>query len=193
VSGYEISPESREEYDSLPRNEQWRAHRTLPAVDFFNDWTARYAKLVDMLVPNAINGPTTGTFRTRAKDRLTGARLAQETGPLEQWHPDVQGLVHSIEDDQVRQREEARWGHVAVSQNVHMGTHALIANSPHRRTSTTVSYETGGQIRSTKALAERRCSSWKNRHGRWRKQSWKRTILMLHYSMIEWQHMFPLT
>lgn len=115
MSGYEISPESREEYDSLPRSEQWRAHRTLPAVDFFNDWTARYTRLVDMLVPSAINGPTVGAFRTRAKDRHTGERLAQETGPLGEWHPDLQAFVHGIDKNQARQREEARWGHVAVS------------------------------------------------------------------------------
>lgn len=170
MSGYEISPESREEYDSLPRSEQWRAHRTLPAVEFFNHWTARYARLVDMLVPSAINGPTTGTFRTRAKDRLTGERLAQETLPLEEWHPDLQALVHGIEDDQARQREEARWRHVAVCWNLPVAIHALTANSPIPRTSTTVFYDTGGRIPSTKAPAERMCSKWKSRHGRWRKQ-----------------------
>jgi hypothetical protein len=69
-----------------------------------------------MLVPNAVNGPTTGTFRTRAKDRLRGERLAQETGPLEEWRPDMQQLVQSVEDGQVRQRDEARWQHVAVGQ-----------------------------------------------------------------------------
>lgn len=139
MSGYEISPESREEYDSLPRSEQWRAHRTLPAVDFFNNWSARYARLVDMLVPNATNGPTTGTFRTRAKDPNAGEQLAQETGPLEEWLPNTQELVRGIEDDQVRRREEARWQHVAVSQILAVGAHVYTANSPHRRKSTTVS------------------------------------------------------
>lgn len=114
MSGYEISPEYREGYDSLRRGEQWRAHRTLSAVDFFNNWSTRYARLVDMLVPNAINGPTTGTFRTRAKDRLTGEQLAQETGTLEEWRPELQELVRGIEDDQVRQRDEYRWQHVVV-------------------------------------------------------------------------------
>jgi len=68
-----------------------------------------------MLVPNAINGPTTGTFRTRARDRLTGEELAQKTGPLEEWHPDIQELIQGIEDGQMRQRDKARWQHVAVS------------------------------------------------------------------------------
>lgn len=185
MSGYEISPDFREEYDSLPRSEQWRAHRTLPAVDFFNDWTARYTRLVDMLVPSAINGPATGTFRTRAKDRRTGERLAQETDPLEEWHPDLQALVHGIEDDQARQREEARWGHVAVSRKLSAATHVLTANSPNPRTSTTILYDTGGQIPSIKARVERKCSNSKSRHGRWRKQKWTRTIQMLHCSMIE--------
>jgi len=67
-----------------------------------------------MLVPNAINGPTTGTFRSRAKDRLTGERLAEETGPLEEWRPNVQELVQGIEDDQMRQHDEASWQHVGV-------------------------------------------------------------------------------
>jgi hypothetical protein len=185
VSGDEISPESREGYDSLPRSERWRAHRTLPAVEFFNDWSTRYAKLVDMLVPNATNGPTIGTFRTRAKDPTTGERLAQKTGPLEEWRPNTQDLVRGIEDDQVRRREEARLQHVVVSQILTMGVHVYTADSPHRRTSTTASYKTGGQILSTKVPVGRKCSSWKNRHGRRRKRSWMRTTRMLLCSMIE--------
>jgi hypothetical protein len=138
-----------------------------------------------MLVPNAINGPTTGAFRTRAKDRATGERLAQETGPLEEWSPNTQELVRGFEDDQVRQREEARWQHVAVSQIFTVGVHVYTTNSPHRRASTTVSYEMGGQILSTKVLVGRKCSSWKSRHGRQRKRSWMRTIRMPLCSMIE--------
>lgn len=169
----------------MPRSEQWRAHRTLPAVEFFNNWSARYARLVDMLVPNATNGPTTGTFRTRAKDRTTGERLAQETSPLEEWHPDTQELVRVIEDDQARQREEARWQHVAVNQTLTVGVHVYTANLPHLRTSTIASYKMGGQILSTKVPVGRRCLSWKSRHGRRRKQLWTRTIRMPLCSMIE--------
>lgn len=170
MSAYEIFPEFREGYDDLPRSEQWRSHRTLPAVDFFNDWTTRYARLVDMLVPNAINAPTIGTFRTRAKDRLTGEKLVQETGPLEEWRPNAQELVQGIEDDQARQREEARWGRVAVSQIPPVSIHVSTANSPHRRTSTTVSCEVVGQIPLTRAHAGMRYSNWKSKHGQWRKQ-----------------------
>lgn len=68
-----------------------------------------------MLVQNAVNGPATGTFRTRAIDRLAGDRLAKETSPPEEWLPDMQDLVRHIEDEQMRQREGARWQHVAVS------------------------------------------------------------------------------
>jgi hypothetical protein len=185
VSGYEISPESREGYDSLPRSEQWRAHRTLPAVDFLDNCCTRYARLIDMLVPNAINGPTTGAFRTRARDRATGERLAQETGPLEEWRPDMQELVRGFEDDQAKQHEEARLQHVVVSQIPTVGVHVYTANSLHRRTSTTVSYATGGQILSTKAPVGRRCLSWKNKHGRRRKLLWTRTTRMPRCLMIE--------
>jgi len=115
TAGYEISPESRDGRDSLPHDEQWCMHHTLPAVDFFNIWTARYARLIDMLVPNIRNGPTTGTFHTRATDRVTGERLAKETSPLEEWRPNVQKLVKPVDDDQVNQRSIARWQHVVVS------------------------------------------------------------------------------
>lgn len=116
TSGYEISCERREEYDQIPSSEKWRAHRTLPAAEFLNLWTAQYSRLVNMLVLNIIGGPTTGSFLTRARNPLSAERLAQETGPLEEWHPEMQELVQGIEDDQVRQREIARWQHVAVSQ-----------------------------------------------------------------------------
>jgi hypothetical protein len=169
----------------LPRGEKWRAHRTLPAVDFFNSWSTKYARLVDMLVPNEVNGPTTGIFRTRAKDRLAGERLAQETGPLEEWRPDMRELVRGIEDDQVRQRDEARWQHVVVSQILTVAVHVLTAKCSFLRTSTIVSYNMGGQNPSTRALAGWQCSSWKSRHGRWRKRSWTRTIRMPHCLMTE--------
>jgi len=68
-----------------------------------------------MLVPSAMNGPTTGSFLTRAKDRLTGERLAEETGPLEELRADVRDLVQHTEDDLMRQHNEARWQHVVVS------------------------------------------------------------------------------
>ena len=152
MSGYDISYVFREEYDSLPSSEQWRAHRTLPAVDFLKGWTARYARLVEMLVPNAINGPTTGTFHTRAKDRLTGERLAHETGPLEEWHPDTQDLINGSEDDQARQRDQARWLHVAVSWIVPVAVVVLVVNSfVFCRTSIIVSFDMGGLIRLTRA------------------------------------------
>jgi hypothetical protein len=138
-----------------------------------------------MLVPNATNGPTTGTFRTRAKDPNAGQRLAQETGPLEEWRPNTQELIRGIEDDQLRRREEARLQHVVVSQILVVGVHVFTADLPNRRTSTTLSYKTGGQILSTKAPVGRRRSTWKSRHGRQRKQSWMRTIRMPLCSMIE--------
>ena len=107
-----------------------------------------------MLVPNAIDGPTTGTFRTRAKDRLVGERLAQETGPLEEWHPNTQELVQDIENAQVRQREDARWQHVVVSRTflTREAVHVLTADSSRARTSTIVSFDTAGQTLSTKAI-----------------------------------------
>ena len=106
-----------------------------------------------MLVPNAINGPTTGTCRTRAKDRLTGDRLAQETGPLEEWYPDMQELVQSIEDKQMRRCEEARWLHVAVSWISFGAVNVSTANPSYSRTSTIASYATDGQTLSTKTPA----------------------------------------
>ena len=121
---------------------------------FFDNWTVKYARLIDMLVPNAINGPTAGTFRTRAKDRITSERLVQEIGPLEEWHPDTQELVQGIEDAQVRQREETRWQHVVVSRTFlprREAVRVLTAELSHPRTSTIVSYDTAGQAPSTKA------------------------------------------
>jgi hypothetical protein len=117
VSGYEISSESREGYNCIADDEKWRVHRTLPAVDLLNIWTAKYARLVDMLVPNISAGPTTGTFHTRAKNQATGEQLVLETGPLEEWCPDMQEWVRGIEDDEARQCSIARWQHVAVSKS----------------------------------------------------------------------------
>jgi hypothetical protein len=87
-----------------------------------------------MLVPSAMNGPTTGTFRTRAKDRFAGERFAQDTSPLEEWRPDMHNLVQHIEDDQVRRRDEARWEHVAVSRSscFHENCTGLIRHTPER-------------------------------------------------------------
>jgi hypothetical protein len=68
-----------------------------------------------MLVPNLIGQPTTGTFYSRVRNRLGGERLAQETGPLEEWYPDIQELTQRIEDDGMKQHHAARWRHTAVS------------------------------------------------------------------------------
>ncbi|KAF2726386.1 hypothetical protein K431DRAFT_299464 [Polychaeton citri CBS 116435] len=103
VSGCEISPDAMENYDSLPRIEQRKAHHTLPAAEPLDIGGSKYARLVNMLVPNLIGAPTTGTLRSRVDDRLKGVQLAQETGPFEEWHPDVRELVPDIEDDQMRQ------------------------------------------------------------------------------------------
>jgi hypothetical protein len=68
-----------------------------------------------MLVPNLIGKPTTGNFYSRVESRLEGERLAQETGPLEEWHPDIQELTRWIEDEGMKQHHAARWRHTAVS------------------------------------------------------------------------------
>ena len=61
----------------------------------------------------------------------------------------------------------------------------LTANLSYPRTSTIAFYNMGGQTLSIKAPVGSRCSTWKSRHGVWRKQSWTRTIRMPHCLMIE--------
>lgn len=112
-----------------------------------------------MLVPNAINGPTTGTFRTRATDRLAGERLAKETSLPEEWLPDTQELVQHIEDEQMRQREGARWQHVVVRRMSPEAKDVSSANPSYSRMSTIASYAMDGQTLSTKRPVRRRCSS----------------------------------
>lgn len=94
-------------------------------------WTKRYARLVDMLVPNIIDAPASGTFHSRADNRLQAERLARENGSFEEWQPDVQKLTADIEDDKMRQLQAARLQHKAVSGNqnpdvVPLDTHHLI-------------------------------------------------------------------
>jgi hypothetical protein len=100
-------------------------------VDLLNIWTAKYARLADMLVPSIFGGPTTGTFHTRAKNQATGEQLALETGPLEEWCPDMQELVQGIEDEEARQCSIAHWQHVAVSQSHIVAVHLLKAYTLH--------------------------------------------------------------
>lgn len=69
-----------------------------------------------MLVPNTINAPTTGTFHSRATNRLEAERLAQETDPFEKWEPNVQDTT-VYEDGEMRQLQAARVQHTAVSIN----------------------------------------------------------------------------
>lgn len=70
-----------------------------------------------MLVPNAINGPTAGTFHSRADNRLEAERLAQESGPFEEWQPDIRDVTACIEDSEMRQLQAARLQHKSVSGN----------------------------------------------------------------------------
>lgn len=115
ASGYEIDP-FYDNYESLPECEKWQAHRTLPAADFLNIWSAQYARLVNMLVPSIIGQPTTGTLHSRARNRLEIECLAQETGTFKEWHPDMRELTERIKDEGMKQHLAARWRHTAVSE-----------------------------------------------------------------------------
>ncbi|KAI1653407.1 hypothetical protein F4813DRAFT_256030 [Daldinia decipiens] len=74
-----------EEYEALPEEEKWKAHRTSPIRRFLDVWTQRYEKLVWMLIPNPIGQPTTGRFYSRADTsaELDVLTLEEQSKP---WH-----------------------------------------------------------------------------------------------------------
>jgi hypothetical protein len=73
-----------EEYDALPLEEQWKMYPRIPVKDFFDAWTARYEKLVWMLVPNPIGEPTSGRFIGRASFALEEEELLRNC-PAALW------------------------------------------------------------------------------------------------------------
>ncbi|KAK5119060.1 hypothetical protein LTR62_000271 [Meristemomyces frigidus] len=88
IAGYEITVDY-DTYEALPDRDRWKAHRVLPVTDFFDLWSRKYARLVHMLVPNPIGQPTTGALFVREDNRRKAERLAMDTGPFEEWQPDV--------------------------------------------------------------------------------------------------------
>ncbi|THW31815.1 hypothetical protein D6D22_09950 [Aureobasidium pullulans] len=82
--------ESFEVMESMPLDEKWRCHLTLPVTDFFGMWTRHYEKLVNMLTSNSLGGPTNGRFWTRTNNYLEDEKFANQS--LSAWHPDVSDL-----------------------------------------------------------------------------------------------------
>ena len=82
--------ESFEVMESMPLDEKWRCHLTLPVTDFFGMWTKHYEKLVNMLTSNSLCGPTNGRFWTRTNNYLEDEKFANQS--LSAWHPDVSDL-----------------------------------------------------------------------------------------------------
>lgn len=89
----------------------------MPAAELLRIWTKRYARLVSMLVPNLRRDPSSGIHHTRATSIRQSEQMALETGAFEQWQPDMKSLAGHLEDQQMRQRHESQWRHVAVSLN----------------------------------------------------------------------------
>lgn len=89
-------------------------HRTLSAAELLNIWSDRYARLVDMLGPSVKRAPETGRFHTRFSLR-EGDEKAKETGPFEEWRPDIEDAVKDIEDPTMRRWRAANAQHSAVS------------------------------------------------------------------------------
>lgn len=82
--------ESFEVMESMPQDEKWRCHLTLPVTDFFGMWTRHYGKLVNMLTSNSLGGPTNGRFWTRTNNYLEDEKFANQS--LSAWHPDISDL-----------------------------------------------------------------------------------------------------
>lgn len=74
-----------EEYETLPKLDKWRAHRTSPITELLDIWARRYEKLVWMLTPNPSGRPMTGRFYSRANTSAGEEELMQQ-GQLELWH-----------------------------------------------------------------------------------------------------------
>lgn len=102
------------QYDALPQSEKWKVHRTLPAGEALSLWVRRFARLVDMLVPNLSSGPTGGTLHSRRMNVRQAKRLTDESGPLVAWQPDMIEAVGHIRDEAARARAMRHWRHVAV-------------------------------------------------------------------------------
>lgn len=83
--------------ENLPESQKWQAHRTTPVTDFFAWWALCYARLVWMLVPNPISGPTTGRYYSRARTDMEEKELC--SSDVQEWHPDTSHATpYSIAD-----------------------------------------------------------------------------------------------
>lgn len=83
---YDIEMEYSD-YNKLAEADQWRGHRTAKVLDLFATCTQFYARLIWMLTPNSISGPTTGQFYSRENNRKERDRLLEEG--FGEWHPDI--------------------------------------------------------------------------------------------------------
>ncbi|KAI1458829.1 hypothetical protein F4805DRAFT_456539 [Annulohypoxylon moriforme] len=93
---------SNEEFEALPEEENWKAHRTTPAVELLNTWRRKYEKLVWTLVPNPRGRPQTGRFYSRADSRHEEEQLLQQER-LEPWH---------FQDDVSHNPQESRFDRI---------------------------------------------------------------------------------
>lgn len=112
---------SEDEYEALPMQEQWKAHRTWPSVAAWSEnWISRYARLVWMLVPNPVSGPASGRFYSRADSTLEEEMLMRQDGPLkpldlEEATADDDGGGGNEMDLFIRQERAMDKRHIAVS------------------------------------------------------------------------------
>lgn len=110
---------AREDYrlsETLSEADNWRAHHTAPAVEYFQSQTKVYARLVEMLVPDGDRGD----IYYRCRGRASTSMLAQETGPLKMWHPDLQEVQEHF-GKKVSDMESREYQHTAVSSLFRLG------------------------------------------------------------------------
>lgn len=95
--------------ENLSAADNWRAHRTLPAVEYLQTQTKVYSRLVEMILP----GGDAGTIYCRSHERGHTRELAQETGPLQMWHPDAQE-IQALVGDKICPLRSMEYKHTAV-------------------------------------------------------------------------------